>query len=58
MSNTHQNEKFNDEFDDGLRVVIWNPDGTVVDYGVFDTTSGLQEDVDNFAAKLQSEDSK
>ena len=50
-----QDEKFDDEYEDGLRVVIWNPDGTVIDYGVFDTTSSLQEIVEDFAYKIGSE---
>ncbi|GFO45245.1 transmembrane protein 2-like [Plakobranchus ocellatus] len=47
-----KNEKFGDEYFEGFHVVVWNPDGTVYDYGVYDTQSGDQEDVDNFVYKM------
>ncbi|RUS91901.1 hypothetical protein EGW08_000303, partial [Elysia chlorotica] len=46
------NEQFNSEYQEGLHVVIWNPDGTVYDYGIFDTESGVMDHVHNFVYKM------
>ncbi|KAK3713278.1 hypothetical protein RRG08_043860 [Elysia crispata] len=46
------NEKFDLEYQEGLHVVIWNPDGTVYDYGIFDTESGNMDHVHNFVYKM------
>ncbi|GFO45244.1 transmembrane protein 2-like [Plakobranchus ocellatus] len=45
-------EKFDEETLRGLHMVIWNPDGTVYDYGVFATEAGKQEEIDSFIYKI------
>ncbi|GFR73830.1 transmembrane protein 2-like [Elysia marginata] len=49
-----ENEQFNEEYQEGLHVVIWNADGTVYDYGVFDTESANMDHVNSFVYKMGS----
>ncbi|RUS91903.1 hypothetical protein EGW08_000305, partial [Elysia chlorotica] len=47
-------EKFSEESQEGIHVAIWNPDGTLFDYGVFNTASGEQGDIDSFVEKMNN----
>ncbi|GFR79019.1 transmembrane protein 2-like [Elysia marginata] len=45
-------EKFGEEKEEGVHVIVWNPDGSVFDLGVFATKSGEQKDVDSFVRMM------